>query len=74
VKQPKLHSLVESFANIAVGFVVSLLGQLFIFPAVGIQANLTQNLGVAVLFTILSAARHYTLRRIFTRHRAREIR
>lgn len=72
MNQPKLHSLFESFANITVGLLVSLLGQLLIFPAVGIHASLNQNLGVAGLFTILSAARHYALRRLFTRYPTRE--
>lgn len=63
--QSRKHSLYESFANISVGLVVSLMGQLIIFPIVGIHASLSQNLGVAALFTILSVARHYTIRRWF---------
>lgn len=63
--QPRLHSLYESFVNIGVGLITSVLGQLIIFPMVGIQASLTQNLGVAVLFTILSVIRHYSIRRLF---------
>lgn len=66
--QPRLHSLAESFANIGVGLIVSLLGQFIIFPLVGIEASLSQNLGVAGLFTILSVARHYIIRRVFNRY------
>lgn len=70
--QPRLHSLFESFANIGVGLVVSLLGQLIIFPLVGIEASIAQNLGVAGLFTILSVARHYVIRRLFNRHHVKK--
>jgi len=58
-------SLVESFANIAVGYVVALLSQLAIFPMFGIHVTLTDNLAIGAWFTVISLVRSYVLRRWF---------
>jgi hypothetical protein len=39
--------------------------QSVLFPAVGLQTTLTQNLKLALGFTVLSLARSYTVRRVF---------
>jgi len=58
-------SALEALANVAVGFLVALLTQLLVFPAVGLQATLAQNLSVSSVFTGVSLARSYVLRRLF---------
>ena len=65
--QTKKHSFTEAIANVVVGFFVSIVGQLLIFPLVGIPANWHQNLQIAGLFTILSILRTYLLRRYFNK-------
>lgn len=65
--QTKKHSFAEAIANVLVGFFVSILGQVIIFPLVGIPANWHQNLQIAGLFTLLSILRTYLLRRYFNK-------
>jgi hypothetical protein len=63
--QSRRMSLVESLTNIAVGYLVALAAQIIIFPILGVQASLHQNLMIGVLFTLVSLARSYALRRVF---------
>lgn len=65
MSQSKRMSLVESLTNIAVGYLVALAAQIVIFPLLGVQASLSQNLMIGVLFTAVSLARSYALRRVF---------
>lgn len=58
-------SLVESITNIVAGYFVAVAAQIIIFPIVGVQANLKQNLLIAVLFSVVSLVRNYILRRMF---------
>ncbi|MEO0360246.1 MAG: hypothetical protein AAF322_04015 [Pseudomonadota bacterium] len=63
--QSRLLSLVEAAANVALGFGVAVGAQLLVFPAVGLQASLSQNLQIGAAFTAISLARSYALRRLF---------
>lgn len=63
--QSKTMSLVESVANVAVGYMVSVSAQLVIFPLFGIHIPLSDNLAIGAVFTAISLARSYCLRRIF---------
>lgn len=65
--QTKKHSLIESIANVAIGYTIALLSQVAIFPQYGIAVDLSANLQIGAWFTIISIARSYTLRRIFNR-------
>ena len=63
--QSRLGSLLESIANIAVGYGVAVASQLLIFPLFGIHIPLADNLLIGVWFTIISLARSYAIRRWF---------
>ena len=65
--QSKIHSLIESLTNVIVGIVVSIAGQILIFPMFGIYIPFTDNLLIAMCFTVISIARSYAIRRWFTR-------
>ena len=65
--QTKTHSLVESLANVAVGYLVAVASQVAIFPLCGIHVPLRQNFLIGLWFTAISIARSYALRRVFTR-------
>lgn len=65
--QSRKHSLLESCANVAIGFLVALGAQLVMFPALGIPVSFHQNLLIGVIFTGVSLARSYCLRRLFNR-------
>jgi hypothetical protein len=68
--QSRLGSLLESIANIAVGYGVAVASQLLIFPLFGIHIPLSDNLLIGVWFTIISLARSYAIRRWFNGFRA----
>jgi hypothetical protein len=58
-------SLVEAIANVVVGLLVAVATQVLIFPVLGLQASLAQNLKLALVFTGVSIARSFLLRRRF---------
>jgi hypothetical protein len=58
-------SLVETFANVAVGYGVAVATQAMVFPLFGLRASIEDNLLIGAIFTIVSVVRGYTLRRLF---------
>ena len=65
MKQSRLMSLVEAVANVIVGYGVAVVTQILIFPVFGLQTTLGQNLAMGGVFTIVSLARSFLLRRLF---------
>ena len=65
MKQTRLMSLVESVANVIVGYGVAVVTQILIFPIFGLHTTLAQNLKMGAIFTIVSIARSFALRRVF---------
>ena len=63
--QTKTQSLLESIANILIGMGVAFSAQLIVFPALGIDVRLDQNVAITIAFTAVSLARSYALRRLF---------
>ena len=64
-------SLVESVANVIVGYALAIATQLAVFPLFGIEAALGEHLAIGLAFVGVSLARSYALRRLFERIRAR---
>ena len=64
-------SLVESLANVAVGYGIAVLTQIAVFPFFGLHVSLADNLVMGAVFTIVSIARSFTLRRVFEELRVR---
>lgn len=69
MKQSRAMSLVESVANVVVGYGVAVVTQIMIFPVFGLHTTLAQNLKMGAVFTVVSIARSYLLRRLFERIR-----
>lgn len=65
MSQTKRQSLKESICNIVIGYTIAVISQVLIFPLVGVQATLNQNLQIGVYFTIISLLRSYAIRRYF---------
>lgn len=65
--QSKKHSLIESITNIAVGYTIAFLTQIIVFPLVGVEATIGQNLMIGMYFTVVSLIRSYVIRRYFTK-------
>jgi hypothetical protein len=64
-------SLVESVANVIVGYGVAVVTQILIFPIFGLHATLAQNLKMGLVFSVVSIARSFALRRLFEALRMR---
>jgi len=58
-------SLVEAVVNVAVGYGIAVLTQMAVFPLFGLRATVSQNLAIGAIFTGVSLARSYLLRRLF---------
>ncbi len=71
MKQSRLMSLVEAVANVVVGYGVAVITQILIFPTFGLHTTLAQNLKMGAIFTIVSIARSFALRRVFEAIRVR---
>ena len=71
MKQTRLMSLVESVANVIVGYGVAVVTQILIFPIFGLHTTLAQNLKMGAIFTVVSIARFFALRRVFEAIRMR---
>ena len=69
MKQTRLMSLIEAIANVAVGYGVAVATQLVVFPWFGLPARITDALAIGGIFTLVSLARSYALRRLFERLR-----
>ena len=67
MKQSRFMSLVEAVANVIVGYGVAVVTQILIFPLFGLHTTLAQNLKMGAVFTVVSIARSYLLRRMFDR-------
>lgn len=65
MKQSHAMSLVESIANVIVGYSIAVVTQLLVFPLFGIRATLAENIAMGAIFTVVSMARSYCLRRAF---------
>lgn len=70
--QTRSQSMIESVANVAIGYFVAIGAQMVIFPAMGIRVELKDNLIIGLFFTAVSIARSYAVRRIFNKLHNRE--
>lgn len=71
MKQSRLMSLIESVANVFVGYGVAVVTQILIFPIFGLHTTLAQNLKMGAIFTVVSIVRSFALRRVFEAIRMR---
>ena len=71
MKQSRLMSLVEAITNVVVGYGVAVAAQLVVFPWFGLPARVADALGIGAIFTLVSLARSFALRRLFEAIRVR---
>ena len=72
MKQSRLMSMVESLANVLVGYGVAVVTQMLVFPLLGLAVTVTENLLIGLIFTAVSIVRSYALRRGFEALRVRQ--
>ncbi len=65
--QSRLQSFAESCLNVAIGYGIALASQLLLFPLFGINIPLASNIAIGAIFTVISIARSYAVRRLFNR-------
>ena len=65
--QSKRNSVIESITNTMSGFIVSLVVQLAIYPALNIEVSINENIIITTVFTVISILRGYLVRRLFNR-------
>ena len=63
--QTRKDSLIESIANIVIGYLVAIVSQIVIFPLFDIYIVLFDHLLIGLWFTLISLVRSYVLRRWF---------
>ena len=71
MNQSRAMSMVEAVANVIVGYGVAVVTQILIFPVFGLHTTLAQNLKMGAIFTVVSIARSFALRRVFETIRMR---
>ena len=71
MKQTRLMSLIEAVTNVIVGYGVAVVAQILVFPVFGLHTTLAQNLKMGAIFTVVSIARSFALRRVFEAIRIR---
>ena len=68
MRQSRLMSLVKAVTNVVVGLLVAAGTQVVVFPMFGLATTLGQNLAIGAIFTTVSLARSYVLRRGRSKH------
>lgn len=63
--QSRKMSLVEISVSTAIGFVVAFMANAVVMPAFGHHVSASQNFWITVIFTVISIARGYCVRRLF---------
>jgi hypothetical protein len=63
--QSRTDSLIEASTNVLVGYLLALATQRLIYPLFGIATTLSTDALIAIVFTLVSLARAYLLRRVF---------
>jgi hypothetical protein len=67
MSQTKTHSAVEAAANVVIGYGVSLVANATILPLFGFVVSMSDNLAIGAIYTSISIARSYMVRRIFNK-------
>lgn len=65
--QKKSHSITESIVNVIVGFGINFTANMLVFPLFGWSISMRQNITLGVIYTLISIARSYMLRRFFNK-------
>jgi|TARA_R110000822_G_scaffold12473_7_gene45134 hypothetical protein len=67
MSQTKKQSIIEVIANTVVGFIISVGVSVLLFPLMGIPVTFGENLGITLIFTVISLVRSFVMRRIFNK-------
>jgi hypothetical protein len=65
MSQSKTHSMIEAFANVAIGYGISVVANLLVLPLFGYSVSVSDAAGMGLIFTAISIVRSYYVRRAF---------
>lgn len=65
MNQTRIGSLIEALMNTAIGLCVSVTANYLVFPLFGFHPSLGENVAISCIYTVISIARQYVLRRWF---------
>lgn len=65
MNQTRLGSFIEAWVNVFIGFWINFFANLMILPAFGFHITISENFQIGVLYTVISVARSYAIRRWF---------
>lgn len=65
MSQSRLGSFIEAWINVAIGFSINFVANLLIFPLFGMSISLSDNFLLGLVYTVISVARSYVIRRWF---------
>ena len=65
MSQTRRGSAVEAVVGVGTGFLVSLAAAPLVYPFFGHAFTMSQNIGITLVFTVLSLLRGYAVRRLF---------
>jgi hypothetical protein len=65
MNQTRIGSLIEVLFNIAIGFAINWVANLWILPLYGFQITGGQAFSMGLIFTVISVVRSYIVRRWF---------
>lgn len=67
MSQTRRGSFIEAIINVLIGFGINFTANIFIFPLFGWHISTKQNIVLGVIYTGISIARSYCIRRWFNR-------
>jgi len=65
MNQSRISSLIESLFNVVIGFGINFTANMLIFPQFGFHITMSANLLMGAIYTAISIARSYVIRRWF---------
>ena len=63
--QGKKGSLVESIIQVLSGWGVAIITQLIVYPLMGIEVSIVQNINLSLIFIVVGFIKQYYVRRLF---------
>lgn len=67
-QQTRLESFTEAAVNTVLGYVTAMITQVIFYPVFNIHVSMSDQLLLALLFTLVSLLRNYFVRRVFNNH------
>lgn len=71
--QSRKWSLIESICNLFIGYIISVLLQVYMFPLFGVYLSVNDNMLIVFIFTMFSLVRNYIFRLVFNSMRIKNL-